>query len=251
MPESTSAYFLQHPQPSRTEPSKSRLWAAVLPALVVPLLASLIYFVFFPGTWFGKACFALVKIHLIAWPIIATIFILKESLSRPAPTWKTRFHTLIPGVLIGVTVVASMFALMLTPLGDIVRASGGSIKDKVEDLGMLKHYIEFSIFISLFNSLIEECYWRWFAYGTLRRLMPRTWAHILAALAFSAHHIVVVSQFFPLSFALFVGFSVGVGGLIWSLMYQKYNTILGPWVCHIIIDAGFLWIVYDLFFRDV
>ena len=55
----------------------------------------------------------------------------------------------------------------------------------------------------------------------------------------------------PIGFALFIGLSVGVGGLIWSLIYQRYNTILGPWICHIIIDAGFLWIVYDLFFRDM
>jgi len=232
-------------------PSKVRFWAAVLPALVVPLLASLIYFVLFPGTWFGKACFGLVKIHLIVWPVIATVFILRESLRRPAPAWKVRFHTLIPGVLIGVTVVAAMFVLMLTPIGDIVRSSGGRIREKVDDLGVLEHYVSFSIFICVINSFIEEYYWRWFAYGNIRRVMPLFWAHAVAAVAFSAHHIVVVSQFFPIGFALFVGCSVGVGGLIWSLMYQKYNTILGPWICHIIIDAGFLWIVYDLFFREV
>lgn len=230
-------------------PSKLRFWVAVLPALVVPLLASLIYFVFFPGTWFGKACFGLVKIHLIVWPVIGTVFILRESMRRPAPCWKIRFHTLIPGVLIGATVVAAMFVLMLTPIGDIVRSSGGRIREKVDDLGVLEHYVSFSIFISIINSIIEEYYWRWFAYGNIRRVMPLIWAHVVAAVAFSAHHIVVVSQFFPIGFALFVGCSVGVGGLIWSLMYQKYNTILGPWICHIIIDAGFLWIVYDLFFR--
>ncbi len=244
MPDSSSTNALQS-----AAPSKARLWVAVLPALVVPLLASLIYFVFFPGTWFGKACFGLVKVHLVFWPVIATVFILRESMRRPSPAWKTRFYSLIPGVLIGVTVVVGMFIMMLTPLGDIVRSSGGRIREKVDDLGVLEHYVSFSIYISIINSLIEECYWRWFAYGNIRRVMPQVWAHVVTALAFSAHHIVVVSQFFPLSFALFVGFSVGVGGLIWSLMYQKYNTILGPWICHIIIDAGFLWIVYDLFFR--
>lgn len=230
-------------------PSKARLWAAVLPALLVPLLASIFYFILFPGTWFGKTCFGLIKFHLVAWPAVATIFILRESMSRPAPAWKARFRTLIPGVLIGVVVVASMFVLMKTPMGDIVLASGDKIRRKVDDLGMLRYYVPFAIYLSLVNSLIEEYYWRWFAYGALRRLMPLGWAHVVAALAFSAHHIVLVSQFFPLNFALFMGLSVGIGGLIWSLMYQKYNTILGPWACHIIIDAGFLWIVYDLFFR--
>ncbi|NOX98519.1 MAG: hypothetical protein GXP30_02115, partial [Verrucomicrobia bacterium] len=162
-------------------PSKARLWAAVLPALVVPLLASLIYFVFFPGTWFGKACFGLVKIHLVFWPVIATIFILRESMRRPAPSWKIRFHTLIPGVLIGVTVVAAMFVLMLTPIGDIVRSSGGRIREKVDDLGVLEHYVSFSIFISVMNSFIEEYYWRWFAYGNIRKAMPLVWAHVLTA----------------------------------------------------------------------
>ena len=232
-------------------PSKARIWAALLPALLVPLLASLIYFVFFPGTWFGKTCFGLVKFHLIAWPVVGTIFIMRESMRRPAPSWAIRFHTLIPGALIGVAVVATMFVLMKTPLGDIVGASGGRIREKVEDLGMLEHYVLFSVFISLANSILEEFYWRWFAYGNLRRLMPLACAHGVAAVAFSAHHIVVVSQFFPIDFALFIGCSVGVGGLIWSLIYQHYNTILGPWICHVIIDAGFLWIVYDLFFREL
>lgn len=246
MNETMSPNSLQSPMPS-----KARFWSAVLPALIVPLLASLIYFVLFPGTWFGKACFGLVKIHLIAWPVIGTVFILRESMRRPSPSWDVRFHTLIPGAVIGVVVVAAMFVLMQTPIGDIVRSSGGRIREKVDDLGVLEHYISFSIFISVINSLIEEYYWRWFAYGNIRRVMSLGWAHAVAALAFAAHHIVVVSQFFPIGFALFVGFSVGVGGLIWSLMYQKYNTILGPWLCHIIIDAGFLWIVYDLFFRDL
>jgi len=231
--------------------SKKRLWAAVLPALLVPLLASLIYFILFPGTWFGQACYGLVKVHYIVWPIIATVFIMRESLRRPSPSWAVRFRTLIPGAVIGVVVVAAMFVLMKTPLGDIVRSSGGRIREKVDDLGMLEHYISFSIFISVANSFIEEYYWRWFAYGNIRRVMPLAWAHAVAAVAFASHHILVVSQFFPIGLALFIGSSVGVGGLIWSLMYQKYNTILGPWICHIIIDAGFLWIVYDLFFRDM
>ncbi len=229
--------------------SKRRLWAALLPALLVPLLASIIYFVLFPGTWFGKACFALVKFHLVAWPLIGTVWIMRESLRRPSPSWAVRLHTLIPSALIGIAVVAAMLVLMRTPLGEIVHSSGSRIRDKVDDLGMLDHYIAFSIFICFVNSLIEEIYWRWFAYGNLRRVMPLPWAHLLAAISFAAHHLVVVSTFFPLGFALFIACAVGIGGLIWSLLYQRYNTILGPWVCHIIIDAGFLWIVYDLFFR--
>jgi len=224
---------------------------AILPALLVPLLASVFYWVLFPGTWFGNACYALIKVHYILWPVIATVFILRESMRRPSPSWAVRFRTLIPGAIIGITVVAGMFVLMKTPLGDIVKSSGDNIKEKVEDLGMLEHYVLFSIFLSLVNSFVEEYYWRWFAYGNIRRLMPLAWAHVIAALAFASHHILVVSHFFPIGFALFIGSSVGIGGLIWSLLYQRYNTILGPWICHVIIDAGFLWIVYDLFFRDL
>jgi len=244
------AFPIQGEHSQTTGSSKLRLWAALLPALLAPLLASVVYFVLYPGTWFGKACFGLVKFHLVLWPVIGTVFIMRESLRRPSPSWAVRFRALIPSALIGAAVVAAMFALMLTPLGDIVRSSGGRIRAKVDDLGMLDHYIAFSIFICVVNSFIEEFYWRWFAYGNLRRVMPPAWAHGFAAIAFASHHIVVVSTFFPLGFALFIGCSVGVGGLIWSLVYQRYNTILGPWLCHIIIDAGFLWIVYDLFFRD-
>jgi hypothetical protein len=98
------------------------------------------------------------------------------------------------------------------------------------------------------NSLIEEYYWRWFLFGHLRQVVPVFLAYLLAGVAFAAHHVVITTQFFPMSWGLLIGAFVGVAGVIWSVMYARQQTIMGVWVSHIIADLGIMFIGYNLLF---
>jgi membrane protease YdiL (CAAX protease family) len=48
--------------------------------------------------------------------------------------------------------------------------------------------------------------------------------------------------------ALFLSFSIGLGGVIWSGMYVRQGSLLGVWLSHIIVDFGILSIGHQLLF---
>jgi membrane protease YdiL (CAAX protease family) len=152
------------------------------------------------------------------------------------------------GAFVGLLVVGLMAGLMATPAGAVVLQSAGTIRVKAEQLGILNHYVAFAIFLSFVNSAVEEFYWRWFVYGQLRRLLPGWRAHALAGAAFAAHHVVVVTQFFPIVEALSFGVAVGLGGVIMSVLYERQRTICGAWVCHLVVDLGIMGIGYGVLF---
>jgi membrane protease YdiL (CAAX protease family) len=223
-----------------------RTWLAVLPAMLVPFLASLFYFVLFSEYRFARLIYAATKVFTLVWPLIAMRFILGDRL--PALDLRdARHQRAIPsGALLGVVIVLLMFGLMPTPLGEMVNASAPSILKKTRELGVLEHFWLFVLFLSLAHSLIEEYYWRWFVFGRLREIVSPVSAHFLAGAAFAAHHVVVATQFFPLGWGIVLGGLVGVGGVLWSVLYSRQGTLAGAWISHLIVDVGVMGIGYKL-----
>ena len=115
-------------------------------------------------------------------------------------------------------------------------------------LGVADYYIPFCCFLSIAHSLLEEYYWRWFAWGKLDIVMPGIRSHLLAALGFSLHHYVVLTGFFGLGWALVFGTLVGVGGLIWSWQFKRTGSLLGPWLSHLLVDAVVMGVGYFIVF---
>lgn len=218
--------------------------------MLLPWLGAMVYFVWMPGTAAGRGIYAVDKVFLFLWPFIATFWLLRKPmvLERPAPGAARR--SLLLGVAFALLTVVVMWLLMYHTayFGGQVRAGIPMIRERVEDMGVLNHFIAFGLFISFVNSALEEFYWRWFVYGNLRLAATPVVAHGLAALAFTLHHYVVLTQFFPGGFGLFLSLCVGVGGLTWSLLYARYGSLWGPWVSHIIVDIGFLALSYPLIF---
>jgi membrane protease YdiL (CAAX protease family) len=229
---------------------RSRTWAVVLPATVLPLFGALLYFVIAKGVGLAQLAYSGTKLFTLVWPLIAVPWILKHRIERPAWREARHWRTLPLGLLVGAGIVGLMFLLMQTEwLGSPVRANADRINDTITGLGLNRaNYWAFGICLAVLHSLLEEYYWRWFVFGGLRQLMPAGLAHALAGAAFMGHHVVVVLQFFPVPLALFLSFSIGLGGVIWSGMYVRQGSLLGVWLCHIIVDFGILTIGYQLLF---
>jgi membrane protease YdiL (CAAX protease family) len=130
----------------------------------------------------------------------------------------------------------------------VIRGSSERIRIKVQTLGILDHYWSFGLFLAVMHSLIEEYYWRWFVFGRLKEVARPISAHLLAGASFSAHHVIVATQFFPLIWGTVLGLLVGVGGIIWSMMYEKQQTLAGAWISHLIADLGIPSIGHKLLF---
>ncbi len=119
---------------------------------------------------------------------------------------------------------------------------GSQVGAKVVDLGIatFSRYLTVSVFYSLLHSALEEYYWRWFVYGQLRKFLhvrPAIW---LAAVAFMAHHLILVGFYtgwgWPagLPFAL----AVAIGGAYWAWLYERSGSLLGPWLSHLLVDVA-------------
>jgi membrane protease YdiL (CAAX protease family) len=100
----------------------------------------------------------------------------------------------------------------------------------------------------VFHSLFEEYYWRWFVFRQLRRLAPLWPAVVISALGFMAHHVIVLHEILKSApwLAWLLSLAVAAGGGFWAWLYERSGSIFGPWLSHLLIDAGIFWIGYDL-----
>ena len=101
---------------------------------------------------------------------------------------------------------------------------------------------------SLVHSFLEEYYWRWFAFGQLRRWVPLWPAIVISALGFTGHHVVVLSGYFG-GFTwptLLFSAGVAVGGAFWAWLYARGGSLLGPWLSHVLIDAAIFAVGWDM-----
>jgi membrane protease YdiL (CAAX protease family) len=229
-----------------TKNERLRYWAVLLPALLLPSLAAVVYFVLMKQSAFAQGLYFATKVFELIWPFVAVGLILKiRPLFEKRPLAE-HLRAVPLGLGIGLVIVMMMVTWMHSPLAWMIERGADPVKAKVAALGFENHFIPFAVFITVAHSLLEEIYWRWFAYGHLRRVVSIGQAHVIAAVAFTGHHLVVTSQFFPFGFACFLSFCVGIGGLIWSFLYQRQGTLAGAWICHLLVDAGLMWVGWIL-----
>ena len=232
--------------------AKLRTWGVLLPAMTLPFLASLFYFVIWSDHSLARILYALTKLFTLIWPILAVGFITKAGMAKVEIRDRTHFRALPLGWGVGSGIVVLMAILMLTPIRGMLVGCAPNIRAKAQSLGFLNHYWLFGLFLSLIHSFLEEYYWRWFVYGHLRQVVRKSLAHALAGLAFSAHHIVVTTQYFPFGWGLILGGATGAGGMIFSCLYERQGTLSGAWICHVMVDLGILsighWLLFGSYF---
>jgi uncharacterized protein len=241
--------MVQAVEETRLKSDEVRLWTASLPAMVLPFFASLLYFVLLSDHWISRVIYTATKMFTLVWPVIALCFILQPR-NSPLRGLSLNFElkSWCLGAATGALIVGLMFGLMTGPIGEIIASGTSQIRNKAAALGILDHYWAFGLFLALIHSWIEEYYWRWFVYGRLRELLRPALAHLLAGLSFAAHHVVIATQFFDGAWGFILGGLVGVGGIIWSLLYERQQNLIGVWCSHAIVDLGILAIGHKLLF---
>ncbi|MCG6535361.1 MAG: CPBP family intramembrane metalloprotease, partial [Syntrophales bacterium LBB04] len=214
-----------------------------------PFIACILYFVVFSEYTISRYIYTGTKIFTLLWPLFAYRYILKINFPVLKIDFEKNKLNVLTGILTGTIIVIIMFLFMNTGMGKIVEGCSENIKIKVQQLGIINHYWSFGLFLSIIHSFIEEYYWRWFVFGTLNKIMKSYASHLLAGIAFGAHHIVVATQYFPIYWGLLFGSLVGFGGIIFSILYDRQKTLSGAWVCHMIVDLGIIAIGHHLIFR--
>ncbi len=96
-----------------------------------------------------------------------------------------------------------------------------------------------------FNSLLEELFYRGFAFGRLVR-RQRILGQCLPAAAFAAQHLLFISHWLSPGLLVLAGLGLFVFAWILQVLYEKADTIVAPWVVHILADLAMMTIALEL-----
>ncbi len=223
-----------------------RMFFIIVPALLFQFVGSIFYFVIVKDPMVAKTIYTVLKMLMIVWPIFF-VFLLKK-ISFATVGFSHRMLSLVYGGLIGLIIFIATYFLSDLIVERLFFAAP-FVKIKAEEVGIFLHnYVLFAFFLSTFNAFFEEYYWRWFVMRSLATAFSPVRSIVISAFAFSAHHVVVLSQFFPFLWTALFGFLVFVGGILFGLIYQKTHSLVGSVLCHFAADAALLFIGYKLLF---
>jgi membrane protease YdiL (CAAX protease family) len=223
---------------------------ATLFALVLPTVLTLVYFVWLAedSTWVMWLAYGGGKVVQFGFPLVWVLAIQRRRIGL----WRPGRRGLLEGLAFGVFVVAAMLVLYhgwLEPAGrmDAPKGEIGGVLHRFE-VDSLGKYLVLGAFVSLLHSLLEEYYWRWFVFGGLRQWVPLWAAVVISSLGFMAHHVLLLGKYFGGFTAETVLFSlaVAVGGAVWAWVYHRSGSLLGPWLSHLIVDAGIFLVGYQM-----
>ena len=109
------------------------------------------------------------------------------------------------------------------------------------------NFIFVAIYISFVNSLLEEFFFRGFAFLKLKEVSNRRFAYIFSALAFALYHVAMMIGWFDI--ILFILNIVGlfIGGLIFNYFNEKYKNIYVTWLIHMFANFSINYIGLILF----
>jgi membrane protease YdiL (CAAX protease family) len=219
-------------------------------AMALPAAMTWVYFVLLANSseLAQQTAYSIEKIVQFALPIVWIALVRRERLRWPPPNTRG----LLLGIGFGLVVVGAMAALYFGWFRSSGEFSDEAQKmcEKLRGIGITTPaaYAAMAILYSLGHSLFEEYYWRWFVFGRLRNLVPMSAAIALSSLAFMAHHVVVLGVYFGWDngWTYFFSAATAVGGAYWAWLYNRTGSIYGPWISHLLLDAGIFGIGYDL-----
>jgi membrane protease YdiL (CAAX protease family) len=238
------------------------LVAVLALALVFPSLITWLYFIVFAGDARVQLVYSVSKALQFLLPIAwvwgverrrrSATFIDRGTVSV---TSQTRRSSALTGAGLGVIIIMALFGLyagyfrahpVMADMPEIVRG-------KLADAGITTPlgFLALATFYSLIHSALEEYYWRWFVFGRLRALVPVAAAIVISSLGFMAHHTLVVGIYFDglSAMTMLLSAAVAIGGAIWAWLYQRTGSLVGAWICHVMVDVGIMAVGYDLVFR--
>lgn len=94
------------------------------------------------------------------------------------------------------------------------------------------NFIFVSLYISFFNSLLEELFFRGFSFITLRKYSSKKYSYIISAFAFSIYHVSILANWF--NAIIYLLFIVGLfaTGVFFNLLNDKCDNIYNSWIVH-------------------
>ncbi len=95
------------------------------------------------------------------------------------------------------------------------------------------NFIFVAIYISFVNSMLEELFFRGFAFLMLKERSSRLYSYVISALAFSIYHVSILANWFnPIIYVVFI-VGLFITGLFFNWLNEKNDNIYNSWIVHI------------------
>lgn len=109
------------------------------------------------------------------------------------------------------------------------------------------NFVFVSLYISFINSLLEEFFFRGFAFLTLKRVASVRFAYLFSAACFAVYHIAMMIGWFSLPVFLLVMAGLFIGGLIFNYLNAKSGTVYPSWFVHMFANFAINTVGFMLF----
>lgn len=203
---------------------------AVITATLFPAIITLIAirWEIVPGFTYPLGKIIMLAIPVIWWRISG--FGAREMIERSGLCDKKWWLGLPHGLVIGGAVALFYYGVLCG------RLPNAGLMGKINSLGLEKTWTLVIIGLSLVNSAAEEYYWRSFLYPVFAEKTNPTFAVFLNGSLFTLHHLIVLTVYFPIGYAITFAFGTGIGGALWAELRRRRISILACWISHMIVD---------------
>lgn len=94
------------------------------------------------------------------------------------------------------------------------------------------NFLYVALYISFINSLLEEFFFRGFAFLNLKRVFSKRFAYAFSSISFALYHVaMMIGWFDPLLLLLLIG-SLFCAGMLFDWLNDRYENIYCSWLVH-------------------
>lgn len=210
--------------------------------LVLPLFLQTFSHIFQENIIVSKLAYYFSKILFIALPV----FYWSISHKKPIEVGGTMKNiTIISGFILSITIFISLYVAI-----DSIKLYGQKLTETLSNLGMTDNFLLYSSLIIVFNSLLEELYWRYSIYNSLKEMGSKKVATIVSSTGFALMHLIYFVGLFE-SVQVIISLTLGsfILGLFWTQLYEKTKNIFYVWANHALVNIPLFYIEYLILFR--
>ena len=95
------------------------------------------------------------------------------------------------------------------------------------------NFLYVALYIALFNSLLEEFFFRGYAFAALARCAPRALAYGFSALLFALYHVGMTARWFHPAIFLLSMLALAAGGLLFNRLNETSGSLYPSWLVHL------------------
>lgn len=109
------------------------------------------------------------------------------------------------------------------------------------------NFVSVSLYISFINSMLEEFFFRGFAFLSLKRYTSRFFSYSISSIAFALYHVSMMIGWFSIGTLLLVIVGLIVGGIIFNFLNERNKNIYSSWMVHMLANFAINTVGFILF----